>query len=106
MKKSQQLQKQLRELNLCIFLSRILLLLYKESAIQVLGLMIAAFWSWVSYKATDSVIAAPILFASMYLFVKYLWVPSFTIEDIKELQIDLNHFQKEREEIRIQLSQN
>lgn len=106
MKRSQHLNKELRELNLCIFLSRVLLFLYKESTIQVLGLMIAALWSLVSYKITDTIIAAPLLFASMYLFVKYLWVPSFTIEDIKELQIDLNHFQKEREEIRIQLSQN
>lgn len=106
MKKQKHLNKALRELKLCIFLSRVLLFLYKGSNIQLLGLFIAGFWSWVSCKITDTVIAAPLLFAGMYLFVKYLWVPSFTKEDVEELQMDLNKFQKEREEIRIQLIQN
>lgn len=107
MKKSQHLNKELRELNLCIFLSRLLLFLYKESTIQVLGLFIAGFWSWVSYKITGTVVATPLVVAGMFVFVRFLWVPALTEgNDVKELEIDLNIYQKERDDIRIQLSQN
>jgi hypothetical protein len=107
MKKSQHLNKELRELNLCIFLSQILLFLFKGSTIQVLGLMIAALWSLVSYKITDTVIAAPFLFVAMYIFVRFYWIPTFTASnDVEEMEIDLIKYRKQRDEIRIQLSQN
>ena len=107
MKRSQHLNKELRELNLCIFLSRVLLFLYKGSTIQFLGLMIATFWSWVSYKITDTVIAAPFLFVAMYIFVRFYWIPTFTASnDVEEMEIDLIKYRKQRDEIRIQLIQN
>ncbi len=98
------LKKELRELIFFILLSRVLLFLYKKSTIQFLGLLIAAFCSWASYKLVDTLIAAPFVVAGMYIFVRFRWVPALTQgKDIKEMESDLMKYYKERDEILVQL---
>jgi hypothetical protein len=104
METKKKLKKELRELNFFIILSRVLLFLYKKSTIQILGLLIAAFWSWASYKWTGNLIAAPFVVAGMFVFVRFGWVPAMTKgKDVKEMETDISKYQKERDEILIQL---
>lgn len=104
METKKKLKKELRELNFFIVLSRVLLFLYKKSTIQILGLVIAAFWSWASFIWAGTLIAAPFVVAGMFVFVRFGWVPALTKgNDVKEMEIDLSKYQKERDEILLQL---
>ena len=104
--KKNDLKKDLRELKLVILCTKVLLILYKKSSIQIFGLLIALLWTYVSYWWKGTLAPGVFIVSGMFLFVKYAWLPALTeSNDVNEIKIELNKLQQEEKEKTMQLNE-
>lgn len=106
MKNEKSLNSQLREANLIIFLSKVLLtIVHNVKAIQIWGLLIALFWCGYLFYTTGSLNGAPIIVIVGFLFVKFYWVPSSNIEvQREELRKDIIEYTEVKNSILLKIA--
>lgn len=67
-----------------LIIAKLLMFLYSERGIQILGFIVATFWSLISYLNDGNLYAAPVLYIALLLYVKFLWIPN-TVKERKEM---------------------